>query len=83
MTDHVPVPFTGDAAVYVADLEAHGLRAGAVNADMGHLNDPDLSREALAESVRPLVALAAATGGALCSTRAPRSPPASRRRSKT
>jgi sugar phosphate isomerase/epimerase len=65
VTDHVPVPFTGDAAVYVADLEAHGLRAGAVNADMGHLNDPDLSREALAESVRPLVALAAATGGAL------------------
>ena len=65
VTDHVPVPFTGDPAVYVADLEAHGLRAGAVNADIGHLNDPDLSREALAETVRPLVALAAATGGAL------------------
>ena len=65
VTDHVPVPFTGDPAGYVADLEAHGLRAGAVNADIGHLNDPDLSREALAETVRPLVALAAATGGAL------------------
>jgi len=65
VTDHVPVPFTGDPAAYVADLEAHGLRAGAVNADIGHLNDPDLSREALAETVRPLVALAAATGGAL------------------
>ena len=65
MTDHVPVPFTGDPAAYVADLEAHGLRAGAVNADIGHLNDPALSRETLAETVRPLVALAAATGGAL------------------
>ena len=65
VTDHVPVPFTGDPAAYVADLEAHGLRAGAVNADIGHLNDPDLSREALAETVRPLVPLAAATGGAL------------------
>jgi sugar phosphate isomerase/epimerase len=65
VTDHVPVPFTGDTAAYVADLEAHGLRAGAVNADIGHLNDPDLSREALAETVRPLVALAAATDGAL------------------
>ena len=65
VTDHVPVPFTGDPAAYVADLESHGLRAGAVNADIGHLNDPDLSRETLAETVRPLVALAAATGGAL------------------
>ena len=65
VTDHVPVPFTGDPAAYVADLEAHGLRAGAVNADIGHLNDPALSRETLAETVRPLVALAAATGGAL------------------
>ena len=65
VTDHVPVPFTGDPAAYVADLEAHGLRAGAVNADIGHLNDPDLSREALAETDRPLVALATATGGAL------------------
>src|SRR6476469_7758877 len=65
VTDHVPVPFTGDPAAYVADLEAHGLLAGAVNADIGHLNDPDLPREVLAETVRPLVALAAATGGAL------------------
>ena len=65
VTDHVPVPFPGDPAAYGADREAHGLRAGAVNADIGHLNDPDLSREALAETVRPLVALAAATGGAL------------------
>ena len=65
VTDHVPVPFTGDPAAYVAALKAHHLRAGAVNADIGHLNDPALSRSTLAETVRPLVALAAATGGAL------------------
>src|SRR6476659_4140014 len=65
VTDHVPVPFTGDLAAYVADLAAPGLRAGAVNADIGHLNDPDLPGEVLAQTVRPLVALAAATGGAL------------------
>jgi sugar phosphate isomerase/epimerase len=65
VTDHVPVPFTGDPAAYVTALQAHGLRAGAVNADIGHLNDPDLSRATLAATVRPLVALAAATGGAL------------------
>jgi sugar phosphate isomerase/epimerase len=65
VTDHVPVPFTGDPEAYVRALQAHGLRAGAVNSDVGHLNDPSLSREALAETVRPLVALAAATGGAL------------------
>lgn len=65
VTDHVPVPFTGDPAAYVIALQAHGLRAGAVNADIGHLNDPALSRSTLAETVRPLVALAAATGGAL------------------
>src|SRR5690348_5961242 len=65
VTDHVPVPFTGDPAAYVTTLQAHGLRAGAVNADIGHLNDPDLSRATLAATVRPLVALAAVTGGAM------------------
>ena len=65
VTDHVPVPFTGDPADYVAALNAHGLRSGAVNSDVGHLNDPALARQALAGTVRPLVALAAATGGAL------------------
>ena len=65
VTDHVPVPFTGDPADYVAALAAHDLRAGAVNSDVGHLNDPSLSRQALADTVRPLVALAAATGGVL------------------
>ncbi len=65
VTDHVPVPFTGDPAAYVRALEAHGLRSGAVNSDVGHLNDPSLTRQALAGTVRPLVALAAATGGAL------------------
>ncbi len=65
VTDHVPVPFTGDPAAYVRALEAHGLRSGAINSDVGHLNDPSLTRQALAGTVRPLVALAAATGGAL------------------
>jgi sugar phosphate isomerase/epimerase len=65
VTDHVPVPFTGDPAAYVRALEAHGLRSGAVNSDVGHLNDPSLTQQALAGTVRPLVALAAATGGAL------------------
>jgi sugar phosphate isomerase/epimerase len=65
VTDHVPVPFTGDPAAYVAALEAHRLRAGAVNSDVGHLNDPELTRTALAATVRPLVALAAATGSTL------------------
>jgi sugar phosphate isomerase/epimerase len=65
VTDHVPVPFTGDPDAYVSALAAHGLRAGAVNADIGHLNDPHLSRSTLAATVRPLVALAARTGAAL------------------
>jgi sugar phosphate isomerase/epimerase len=65
VTDHVPVPFTGDPSTYVEALEAHGLRAGAVNSDIGHLNDPELSRTTLAATVRPLVALAAATGSTL------------------
>ena len=65
VTDHVPVPFAGDPTTYVAALQAQGLRAGAVNADIGHLNDPSLSRTTLAATVRPLVTLAAAVGGAL------------------
>jgi sugar phosphate isomerase/epimerase len=65
VTDHVPVPFTGDPATYVAALKAHGLRAGAVNSDVGHLNDPELTQTTLAATVRPLVALAAATGSTL------------------
>ena len=65
VTDHVPVPFTGDPGAYVTALASHGLRVGAVNADVGHLNDPDLSPDTLGETVRPLIALAAATGGAL------------------
>jgi sugar phosphate isomerase/epimerase len=65
VTDHVPVPFTGDPSTYVQALQEHGLRAGAVNSDIGHLNDPALTRTTLAATVRPLVALAAATGGAL------------------
>ncbi|WP_337061959.1 sugar phosphate isomerase/epimerase family protein [Kineococcus sp. G2] len=65
VTDHVPVPFTGNPQQYVAALAAHGLTAGAVNSDVGPLNDPALDEEALAATVRPLVELAAATGAAL------------------
>ncbi len=65
VTDHVPVPFTGSTSGYVEALAAHQLRSGAVNSDVGDLNDPALTREALAEIAEPLVALAAATGGAL------------------
>lgn len=65
VTDHVPVPFTGDPAVYISALADHGLHAGAVNADVGHFNDPNLTAETLTANVQPLVGLAAATGGAL------------------
>ncbi|WP_369070429.1 sugar phosphate isomerase/epimerase family protein [Kineococcus terrestris] len=65
VTDHVPVPFTGDPGEYVAALAAHGLVAGAVNSDVGPLNDPALDAETLAATVRPLADLAAATGAAL------------------
>ncbi|MFI2104212.1 sugar phosphate isomerase/epimerase family protein [Isoptericola sp. NPDC019693] len=63
--DHVPVPFTGDPADHVAVLDRHGLRAGAVNGDVGPLNDPALDPETLAATALPLVRLAAAAGGAL------------------
>ncbi|WP_432564246.1 sugar phosphate isomerase/epimerase family protein [Kineococcus sp. SYSU DK003] len=65
VTDHVPVPFTGDPQAYVAALAAHGLRAGAVNSDVGPLNDPALDAATLTATAGPLVELAAATGGAL------------------
>jgi sugar phosphate isomerase/epimerase len=65
VTDHVPVPFTGDPQDYVAALTRHGLTAGAVNSDVGPLNDPELDAATLTATARPLVGLAAATGGAL------------------
>ncbi len=65
VTDHVPVPFTGDPQHYVTALAAHGLTSGAVNSDVGPLNDPALDAGTLTQTVRPLVGLAAATGGAL------------------
>ncbi|MGQ7787652.1 sugar phosphate isomerase/epimerase family protein [Nesterenkonia sp. K-15-9-6] len=65
VVDHVPVPFTGDPAAYVAALDRHGLRAGAVNADVGDLNDPALTPETLTEVTAPLADLAAAVGGTL------------------
>lgn len=63
--DHVPVPFTGSPSAYVEALATHGLMAGAVNADVGPLNDPDLSDATIAEVARPLIELAAATGAVL------------------
>ena len=65
VTDHVPVPFTGDPQTFVTALAEHGLTAGAVNSDVGPLNDPALDAATLEATVRPLAALAAATGGAL------------------
>lgn len=65
VTDHVPVPFSGDPQAYVAALAEHGLRCGAVNSDIGDLNDPDHSRRALRGLAQPLIELAAATEGAL------------------
>ncbi len=65
VTDHVPVPFTGERDHYVTQLAEHGLRSGAVNADIGDLNDPRLTAEQLDAVARPLIELAAATGGAL------------------
>jgi sugar phosphate isomerase/epimerase len=65
VTDHVPVPFTGDPQTYVDLLARYGLRSGAVNSDVGDLNDPALTGDALAEIAEPLIDLAAATGWAL------------------
>lgn len=65
VTDHVPVPFEGDPDDYVDLLDELGLTCGAVNADPGDLNDPELTEGELVESVDPLARLAAALGGAL------------------
>lgn len=65
VTDHVPVPFHGDVEPYLELLERHHLRSGAVNADIGNINDPAYDRQALRERTEPLLGLAAATGGAL------------------
>lgn len=65
VTAHVPVPFHGRCAEYARAIGAAGLRTGAVNADPGDLNDPDLSAEALSAVVTPLAELAAALGAAL------------------
>lgn len=62
---HVPVPFDGDAAPYLDLLATYDLRSGAVNADIGNINDPDYDQEALRAVVVPLIGLAKATGGAL------------------
>lgn len=65
VVDHVPVPFTGDPASYVEALQHHGLHGGAVNADVGDLNDPALAPERLTHVASGLADLAAAVGGTL------------------
>lgn len=65
VTDHVPVPFRGDPTQYTSAITAAGLRAGAVNADPGDLNDPALTVAALTAVVTPLAELAAVLGAAL------------------
>lgn len=65
VVDHIPVPYAGEPATVVETLAGHGLHAGAVNADLGDFNDPALSAADLAEVARPLIRLAAASGGAL------------------
>lgn len=65
VTDHVPVPFTGDPAAYLRGIEQAALRTGAVNSDPGDLNDPALTETELTAVVRPLVDLAATLGAAL------------------
>lgn len=62
---HVPVPFDGDVERYRVLLAQHQLHSGAVNADIGNINDPDYDREQLRAVVQPLIDLAAATDGAL------------------
>lgn len=65
VTDHVPVPFDGVPDEYVTLLARYGLVSGAVNSDIGDLNDPELTASRLETVATPLVRLAAATGGAL------------------
>jgi sugar phosphate isomerase/epimerase len=65
VTDHVPVPFDGDPTTWRELVAAQGLRVGAVNADVGDLNDPGLAWESLRAVAEPLVHLAATVGGAL------------------
>lgn len=65
VVNHVPIPFHGNPADYVEVLEQYGLRSGAVNSDVGDLNDPDLSNDQLTATASPLISLAAATGSSL------------------
>lgn len=65
VVDHVPVPFEGDVQPFLALLQRHQLRAGAVNADIGDINNPDYDREALRVLTEPLLRLAAALGASL------------------
>lgn len=65
VTDHVPVPFDGEPHVWRDLVAAHGLHVGAVNADVGDLNDPAYGWEQLKATAEPLVELASISGAAL------------------
>lgn len=65
VVDHVPVPFRGSPSDYIRSLARFVLRAGAVNADVGDLNDPDMDETTLRAVAEPLADLAAAVGGTL------------------
>ena len=65
VTDHVSVPFEGDAAALAESARGYGLEIGAVNSDPGDLNDPDLDEGELRRTVRGLAAIASEHGGVL------------------
>lgn len=65
VVDHVPIPLRDNPDRFVEALTQHDLRAGAVNADVGDLNDPDLEEQTLINTVYPLAKLSAAVGGSL------------------
>jgi sugar phosphate isomerase/epimerase len=67
VVNHVPVPFDGVVEPYVDLLARYGLRSGAVNADIGNINDPHYDTEALRAVFEPLLRLAKATDGYLIS----------------
>jgi len=65
VVNHVPVPFDGNVEPYLELLARYGLTSGAVNSDVGNLNDPGYDQSSLRVIAEPLLTLAAATGGAL------------------
>lgn len=65
VVNHVPVPLEVDPERYEALLSDSGLMCGAINTDVGDLNDPRLSRQVLSTTATPLIKLAARLGAAL------------------